>query len=80
MNLRAALDQCSVKEPDLELVSADGRRVFGHRLDALSQVLMCFSVDKMLNVLNPLSGQVSTWDLFPLVGRPVLAHTMLPGG
>ena len=35
VNLRAALDQCSVKEPDLELVSADGRRVFGHRLDAL---------------------------------------------
>ena len=30
-NLRAALDQCSVREPDLELVATDGRRVFGHR-------------------------------------------------
>ena len=38
-NLRAALDQCSVREPDLELVSADGRRVFGHRSDHFSLFL-----------------------------------------
>ena len=31
-------------------------------------------------VLTKYSAQVSTWDLFPLVGRPVFAHTMLPGG
>ena len=30
-NLKAALDYHSVREPDLELVSKEGRRLFGHR-------------------------------------------------
>ena len=38
-NLRAALDQCSVREPDLELVATDGRRVFGHRFADFSHFI-----------------------------------------
>ena len=30
-NLKTALDYHSVREPDLELVSREGRRLFGHR-------------------------------------------------
>lgn len=30
-NLRAALDYHAVRDPDLELVSMEGRRLFGHR-------------------------------------------------
>lgn len=30
-NLKAAIDYHSVREPDLELISKEGRRLFGHR-------------------------------------------------
>ena len=30
-NLKTALDYHSVRDPDLELVSREGRRLFGHR-------------------------------------------------
>ena len=30
-NLKMALDYHSVRDPDLELVSREGRRLFGHR-------------------------------------------------
>ena len=30
-NLKAALDYHSVRDPDLELISTEGRRLFGHR-------------------------------------------------
>ena len=43
--------------------------------------LFCNSVLTKFFIFYTLcSAQVSTWNLFPLVGRPVLAHTMLPGG
>ena len=42
--------------------------------------LFCNSVLTKYFIFYILSAQVSTWDLFPLVGRPVFAHTMLPGG
>ena len=32
-NLKAALDYHSVREPDLELVSSEGRKLYGHRSD-----------------------------------------------
>ena len=30
-NLKAAIDYHSVREPDLELISQEGRKLFGHR-------------------------------------------------
>ena len=30
-NLKAAVDYHSVREPDLELISKEGRKLFGHR-------------------------------------------------
>ena len=31
VNLKAALDYHSVREPDMELVSLEGRKLYGHR-------------------------------------------------
>ena len=31
VNLKAALDYHSVREPDMELVSVEGRKLYGHR-------------------------------------------------
>jgi len=41
-NLAAAVDQTAVREPDLELVAKDGRRIYGHRsvLGILSPLLV----------------------------------------
>ena len=39
-NLKAALDYHSVRDPDLELISTEGRRLFGHRF--VTKIAICY--------------------------------------
>ena len=46
VNLKAALDYHSVREPDMEFVSVEGRKLYGHR-SAHLPVLSALSLSKV---------------------------------
>ena len=50
-NLKAALDYHSVREPDMELVSLEGRKLYGHRsvVSTVTQHLRVLSLSLSLS-------------------------------